>query len=328
MTPEPASAARPGTGWLRRLAWLIPALLLVAAAIDPRLPVDGPTWNYMVVIDITQSMNTRDVQVDGQPIARLAAAKEVMRRLLSRMPCGSKIGWGVFTEYRVLALTAPAEVCDNYHDLRGVLSNIDGRMSWAGASEVSKGLFSAIRSAEAIEDQPALLFLTDGHEAPPLHPDHLPKFDGAAGRVAGYLVGLGGDGLSPIPKNDLAGKPLGVWRADEVMQNDTFSQGRGTNDALVDENGRPMPVRPGSGVEHLSSLKEDNLRRLSELTGLHYVRLHDTESLARAVLSGETAMVRRTTRAVGWMIGAGALVILLLLYLRPGPHGRKKAFAN
>ena len=62
------------------------------------------------------------------------------------------------------------------------------------------------------------VFVTDGHEAPPLDPRHRPAFDDKPGDVAGLLVGVGGLLPVPIPKSDPMGRPLGFWRADEVMQ--------------------------------------------------------------------------------------------------------------
>jgi mxaL protein len=89
----------------------------------------------------------------------------------------------VFSEYRTLVLLTPVEVCANFDDLAAVLERIDGTMAWAGASEVAKGLHSGIRAARELGADTRLVFVSDGHEAPPLHPRYLPRFDGRPGEV-------------------------------------------------------------------------------------------------------------------------------------------------
>jgi mxaL protein len=59
----------------------------------------------------------------------------------------------------------------------GVLDGIDGRMRWGNASQVSKGLFWALRAAKDIDPKPALLFPSDGHEAPPVGDEQISLFE-------------------------------------------------------------------------------------------------------------------------------------------------------
>src|SRR5262245_32157792 len=203
---------RPAPPAARQIALAVAcaALLLAAWGPQPRLPVSR--FDGVIVLDITQSMNAEDYSAGGQPLSRLAAAKLALLRAVEAMPCGSRIGLGVFTEYRTMVLIAPLEICANFRELTSVLEGIDGRMSWAGRSEVAKGINWAMRAAAALPEQPALVFMSDGHEAPPLHPAYRPAF-GETGTVAGLLVGVGGAVPVPIPKFDPDGRRLGFWRA-------------------------------------------------------------------------------------------------------------------
>lgn len=261
------------------------ALALAAWGPAPRLPV--ARFHGVVVLDITQSMNVEDYAVDGQPLSRLAAAKRALGEALRRLPCGSRVGLGVFTEYRTMVLIAPLEVCANFRELTAVLQGIDGRMAWAGRSEIAKGIDWAFRAAKALQDQPAVVFVTDGHEAPPLHPAHRPTFNGKPGEIPGLLVGVGGTAPVPIPKRDPEGRPLGFWRADEVMQTDPISQGRAGSVAgeryVVTEQTRPPPGWPVSGNEHLSQLREGYLRLLADELQLDYLRLDQPDRAGRAL---------------------------------------------
>ena len=86
--------------------------------------------------------------------------------------------------------------------------------------------------------------ICDGHEAPPLNPRYRPAFDDKPGEVSGLIVGVGALQPSPIPKSDPMGRPLGYWGADDVLQTDPRSQGRGASvsDERMAEEGDAAPV--------------------------------------------------------------------------------------
>lgn len=107
-----------------------------------------------------------------------------------------------------------------------MVENLDWRMAWVARSEVAKGLHSALNVAEELGAQTTMVFLTDGHEAPPINPAYAPRFSGVVGEVDGVLAGVGGVVPVPIPKLDERGALTGYWSADEVLQIDVFSMGR------------------------------------------------------------------------------------------------------
>jgi mxaL protein len=314
--------------WLRTAArhfgarkpWLVAAALgLAVALLGPRVPLPGRDWRHLVVIDITQSMNATDMPGPGAPVSRLAFVKHALGEAIATLPCGSQLGLAIFTEYRSLVLLAPVEVCAHFAELRGVVARIDGRMSWAGASEVHKGVGTALRAARALDPAPSLLFVTDGHEAPPLRPDSTPAYEDAKPAVRGLVLGVGGDTLAPIPKFDPGGRALGTWQADEVLQTDPASLGRtpgGNAQSLVGDDGRPLVAHAGSGTEHLSSLKEAHLRRLASAAGLAYRRVHDALALRDALV--DPALAVHATRPRELRTGPALLALLaLVIAFRP-----------
>jgi mxaL protein len=300
----------------RHWGWLPPAaaLLLAAALLRPTLPLQRQLHNHVVVLDVTQSMNVQDQQVDGKPVARLDYAKLALRRALLALPCGSRVGWALFTEYRSYLLLAPVEVCANLKELRSTLESIGGRMAWAGNSEVAKGLYSGIAMAGQLPERPSIVFISDGHEAPPLNPGHRPPFNGKPGEVAGLIVGVGGLAPQPIPKLDVGGRPLGFWAADEVMQSDPRSQGRGgsvSGEPMVEDGAAPPLPGPAAGSEHLSSLHEAYLRLLASETGLQFLRLRSPDALAAALTA--TALARPVPARADLRPALGVLALGLLL---------------
>jgi mxaL protein len=298
--------------------------LLGVSLLLPPLPLLHTSYHALVFVDITQSMNTRDMKLSGEPVSRLAFVRRALRDALAALPCGSRIGIGLFTEHRVLLLMSPVEVCGGYDDLRGVIDRIDGRMSWAGASEVSKGLFSALRTARELPDKPGVVFITDGHEAPPLRPGREIPWEGKAGEVPGVIVGVGGDTPAPIPKFDPEGNALGFWQADEVLQTDRLSAGRSSSsssDALVDESGHAIQSLKGSGTEHLSSLKESHLQALAQRTQLLYARLGSLQSMRDILRTPRLAQRIVAPRDLRF-VPAGLALLLLTAVFAPGAVDR------
>ena len=290
----------------RMRAWtpgLAGALLLLACAM-PAIDLARDTADVVVVFDITQSMDVQDVALDGAPASRLAYARESARRALRTLPCGSRVGWAAFTEYRTLMLLAPIEVCGNYGDLLATLAHIDGRIRWGNASEISKGVFWAVRAAKELEAKPALVFITDGQESPPLGASAAPMFDDLApGQVHGWLAGVGGPAPMPIPRSDAEGRAFGYWRAQDVIQ-------------------RPPGTGRAPSHEQLSELHDDHLRTLAAQVGFDYATLDDPSTLARLMRDPRLARRVAVPTDVSWLPAAAAL-ILLAWHFRPDARPRR-----
>jgi mxaL protein len=191
-------------------------------------------------------------------------------------------------------------------------------MAWAGGSEIAKGLYSGLLTAKALDGAPSLLFITDGHEAPPLNPHHRPAFTGRPGDVGGIIIGAGGFKPMAIPKFDPEGNPLGFWKPDEVLQTDIYSLGRGSSirEQMVEQDAdtpTPREIAP-PGSEHLSSLHEDYLKLLATETRLSYRRLTTPDSLAQAVHDAAPTRTARVDSDMRWIPAALALVVLVAVY--------------
>lgn len=288
-------------------------LLLLCALLVPQVSVPQRTYDHVVVFDITQSMDVEDYDLDGRPVSRLTFAREAVRRALRELPCGSRVGWGAFAEYRTILLLAPVEVCANYNDLLASLDRIDGRMRWANASEIRKGVYWAMRAAKEVGGQPDVLFLTDGQEAPPEVGPGLPMFDDLKrGEPRGWLIGVGGHVPRRIPRTDDDGNRIGFWHADEVVQLDEVqSNSPGTSSG----------ARKKASHEQLSDLREPHLRALADDVGFDYLRLTSLESLGTAMQDGRFARRRAAPADIGWLPGLAALLMLAVRF-RPlvGPR--------
>ncbi len=327
---------RQGRSWPAtwRSAWPLAAAaaLLLATVARPDWAGERRLVEHIVVLDITESMNTQDMTDGPTPLSRLAYAKLALAQALPQLPCGARLGWGVFTEHRSFLLTAPVEVCAHRNELLRSLAYIDRRMAWSGNSEVAKGLHSGLRISQAMASKPSLVFVTDGHEAPPLDARYRPRHDLEIGQLQGLVVGVGGQALLPIPKTDPLGQPIGRWSADDVLQTSPYSQGRGGSvkgETMVD--GEPAASNevvsalggtPGS--EHLSSLREPYLRLLASELGLGYHRLGSVAELVQALQARALTRPVAVRRDGRMALAAAALGLLLLPHAAALRRGRRQ----
>lgn len=300
-----------------RLRGLAGALGLVALTfVVPPLNLTRDGVSILAVVDITGSMNVRDyVGPDGQPASRIETAKTVLRDLLARLPCGSRLALGLFTERRPFLLFAPIETCSGFAPIDGALAALDWRMAWEGDSRISAGLFRSIDLAAELGTD--LVFITDGQEAPPLPSSGGPRFDGRPGAVRGLIVGAGASGLSPIPRYNDRGRETGFYGPGDVQQENRFGPPPADAESRDGYNPRnaPFGAAAATGTEHLSSVREPYLRALGRETGLAYAPLAGPAGLASALAAEATPRPvpgRFDPRPV---LGAMALLLLLATFL-------------
>ena len=289
------------SGYARRLLHqsniplLIAFLLLLTALWLKPVTMVRPVYIFQIGFDISQSMNVADQSLEGQALSRLDYSKAMARSLLSQLPCGSRVGWSVFTGRRTLTLLTPLDVCDHYAGLVAALSEINGTMRWSNGSSIGKGIHQIMRTAAEYADPTAVLLMTDGQEAPPLEQGqrgvpNTDQFD-----VKGLLVGIGGSAPVPIPKTDALGNTVGVWTADEVVQ-------------------RSQPAF-ATGGEELSRRDEERLLELARLTQLDYLGLDSAQALVRQATSAEYAVNSQADTDFRWVPASIALLLLLWTFL-------------
>jgi mxaL protein len=311
-------------GHRETLALWMAAGLLLLAWLNPGWTGRRQVLDLVAVLDITQSMDVADMNVgdDPTPVSRLTRSRQLLLQALPTLPCGSRVGLAIFSEYRSLLLLAPVEVCDNYRDLKQTLASIDGRMAWTGNSEIAKGLYNALEAAKSLPSLPAVVFFTDGQESPPIDARYRPHYKGQPGDVHGLLVGVGGDQPLPIPRHDPSGQPIGTWGVNDVPQNDPRSAGRtGSsvgNEAMADS-GAALPPLPGAtpGREHLSALREAYLQLLARELKLGFHRLNGLDGLSAALRAPE--LTHEVDSRVSLRVPAALLALLLLLAVYAAP---------
>ncbi len=299
------TAIAPGWSW-RFWLTLLASIAMLAASFHPKAPLEQQVYRFLFVIDITQSMNSRDVQWDGQPFDRLSYTKEAIRHALMDLPCGSEAGLGLFTTRNTEVLFEPIEVCEHLSIIDDVLTHIDWRMAWAADSYIAEGLFNALRHLRKRSVAINLAFFTDGQQTP----DEAiqPNFPGKPGDHQGLIVGVGGLQPVMIPKLDRDNQLIGYWEARDIVTPVTTTEYQQAKPETSE-------FKPQDGY-YLSRLHEDRLKRLAGVTGLEYHRLSDFRDLSRALQTPSFAETRRVDSDLSAPLAAVAGVLLLTSFFR------------
>ncbi|MDO8962039.1 MAG: VWA domain-containing protein [Methylophilus sp.] len=296
--------------------------MLLISMFKPTMRLPSPVQRWLIVVDITQSMNVSDYWINQKSVSRLEFSKRAIRQALSHFPCGSEVALGVFTERSIVTVLKPLEVCEHFNALDETVAQLDWRMAWAADSFVAHGLYDAINKVKKINQHLRLAFITDGHQAPPLSEGNTPQFEGKAGQVFGTILGVGGSKPAPIPKLDEKNNVTGYWDKEEVMRFATFGVNRKTQSVLEMEEGyhgrnAPHGNNPAEAEEaHLSALDATHLAALANQTGLAYSTLHQLDTLSAKLNASQFATWQPSTIDLRpWL--AIICFIMTLLYLIP-----------
>ncbi|PHS26185.1 MAG: MxaL protein [Methylophaga sp.] len=304
---------------------IIAALLLISAVLLPPLPFPSKHYNYFFIIDITRSMNVPDyLNAEGDPITRLDKIKFDVLSVIQQLPCGSRVGLGVFTERTPTMLYSPIEVCSDYSELRKSINSLDWRMAWVADSNIIMALYNSLELMHTVSlDNTTLVFFTDGHEAPPMNPNSNPDLaELQAGEsepvIKGIIIGTGDHALSRIPKYDQDGINVGYYTAEDVPQGimTGLSVNHGVKTGIVPHN--PRHVRRENKVdstEHLSKLREDYLKTLAEQAKLHYHHLQSSDGLLSALTHQDFSEKHTQKTDLSYIPAALAFLFLVLAYL-------------
>ena len=296
--------------------WLTLAAMITAgmAIVLPTIQRERQTFNLLSVLDITGSMNTRDMLLEGRPVSRLDVMKDALRQLLTALPCGSQMGVAIFTERRPFLLFEPVEVCGNFEALDREIAALDWRMAWEGDSHIASGLYRSVALAGDLGAD--LIFISDGQEAPPLPWIGRPHFEGKPGLVKGLIVGAGGYEASPIPKFDEFGRETGFWRPGDVPNENVNAPPPPGAEQREGFNPRNAPFGGAavSGHEYLSFVDEAHLKELASESELSYVHFDGFQNFMSSLEDAAKPRHTATAADIKWIPAALSLAFLLVIY--------------
>ena len=252
----------------KNLLMLLLSVLFIAAAIaNPSIPFKRDIYNYIFVVDISQSMNTEDMMYDNRKVSRLDYTKATLRAVLEQLPCKTKVSIGMFAGVSVAATYTPIEVCRNFSAINTTIDHLDWRSTWSGNTRIRESLVNLARLIRSFPESAQVIYFTDGEEAPRLHVFNTRDLTQFQGGNDWLFVGIGSDDGAPIPKYDSHNQLIGYWA------NDSFALQPGIAQISQGNIGtRNDSVAIGESDRYISKLDEKYLMSISKEINGSYMK--------------------------------------------------------
>ena len=261
-------------------------VLLLVALFRPSINVQREIYSYLFVVDITQSMNTVDMVLEGKPVSRIAYTRQLMRETLASLPCGTRVAMAFFAGTEAALQYSPIEVCQNYDAIQDNIAHVEWRMAWSGNSRLRQGAQSIAHLTRTLREPAQVVFFTDGEEAPRLHAFNTLDLAGFQGGKGWLVVGIGSEKGAPIPKLDENNKLLGYWSAESFQVQPGVAQISQENFGARDDGVAMM-----DSSRQYSKLDEDYLKKYTAEIGSDYLRGDSFSKVASAM--GNLKPIRR-----------------------------------
>lgn len=292
----------------------IALLLLIIALFNPKIPIKRDIYSYMLVADISQSMNTVDKTLNGKPVSRMVFMQDMMHRMIGELPCGTNVSMSLFAGVSVAALYSPIEVCENFDAINDTIDHLDWRTAWSGNSRVRASMITLAKTIRSFPEPAQVVFFTDGEEAPKLHVFNRSDLTAFQGGEDWLFVGIGSDVGTPIPKFDEHNQLIGYWSGDSFAMQPGIAQISESNLGVRDDN-----VAGGTSDRYLSKLDEEYLKELAtEVNGL-YVRGNDVHDVLSAMKKQKPVRKDKAGFEIRWLLAGLAGILFILAYTPKHP---------
>lgn len=286
-------------------------LFLLLAFFKPQIQLKQEVHNYLLVADVSQSMNAEDMKVNNQAVSRLVYTQHMMKQVVKSSPCGTYVSVGVFAAENVALLIMPLEVCKNFDIINDTIDHLEWRMAWSGNSRMTFGVKAAEATFEYLNIPAQMLFFTDGDEAPKAN--GINKLDISNVRIGKNVifVGIGGQESVPIKRFNANNKFVGYWGTDAAAE----SSGGGImyNDASKDD--PDPPVAYAEFDRYLSKLDVEHLKAMTAEIKGQYVDGLDKPEFYSFVQAQTPAAKFVTDYSVRWLFLILASLMVLATYL-------------
>lgn len=294
-------------------------VLLVIALFKPTVPIKREIYSYLLVADISQSMNVQDESINGKPVTRMQYQQYLMHRIIGEMPCGTQVGVGLFAGVSVAALYTPIEVCENFAAIEDTIDHLDWRTGWSGNSRIRESLATLARLIRSFPETAQVVYFTDGEETPFLHAFNTRDLTDFQGGKDWLFVGVGSEKGMAIPKLDENNQVIGFW------SNESFALQPGV--AQISESNigvRNDSIASGTSDRFMSKLDEKYLLSVTKEINAKYVNGDSVQAVLAAMKKQPPARRDKTRFELKWILAGLAGVLFLAAYLPKHPIQESK----
>lgn len=289
-------------------------LFLIAALFKPSIPIKHNIYTYLLIADISQSMNAIDMSVDGKPATRIAHTQKIMHETVSSLPCGTKVSIGLFAGSSVAALYTPIEVCTNFAAIQDTIDHLDWRTGWSGNSRVRHALFSIAQVIRNFPEPAQAILITDGEEAPKLHAFNTKDLSNFQGADNWLLVGVGSEKGVAIPKLSDKNQVIGYWSNESFAMQPGIAQISESTLGVRDDN-----VAGGTFDRYISKHKPEYLKSVAKEIGATYIYGDNVHTLLNAMQQQKPARHDVAPFDLSWILSSIAALLLLAAYFTRHP---------
>lgn len=289
--------------------YILAAIALLPVWFDPQMKLNSLVQDTLFVIDISESMNVRDVDYPKPQTDRLTLAKIAVVESMASLPCGSRVSVALFAGDEAVVLFEPLEVCRHFPAIEQVVTGLDRRMRWIGDTLITKTVVTAIKEAQKRDLN--LVFVTDGDEMPQRTNPYIDDLIKYRGKIKGILLGVGGDALQPIPKYNEKNEVVGYWtKEDAVLQGNypsllayvrTLAPGEQAVEGMLDR-----------VTEHTSSYNKKIMKAVSHAVGFQMAHIRTPQDAVKAVKNSDYQKYAMAERDARWIYGLIAAALVLI----------------
>ncbi|WP_047542143.1 VWA domain-containing protein [Methylotenera versatilis] len=295
-------------------------ILLLIALFKPTVPIKRDIYSYLLVADISQSMNVVDESINGKAVTRMQYQQYLMHRIIGEMPCGTQVGIGLFAGVSVAALYTPIEVCENFAAIEDTIDHLDWRTGWSGNSRIRESLATLARLIRSFPETAQVVYFTDGEETPFLHAFNTRDLTDFQGAKDWLFVGIGSEKGTAIPKLDEKNQVIGYW------SNESFALQPGV--AQISESNigtRNDSIASGTNDRFLSKLDEKYLLSVTKEINAKYVNGSSVQAVLSAMKKQPPARRDKAQFQLKWVFSGLAGLVFLAAYLPKHPVKESKS---
>ena len=292
---------------------LLTVALCLLAIKNPTIQFKKSITSYMLLVDVSQSMNAEDLLVNDSPITRIDFTKLLLKQIINKSDCGSFFSINIFVADNVANIVEPVEKCKNYDELMDTINKLEWRMAWKGNSRITFGIKSAAKMQDSLNFPSKILFFTDGDEAPKVNAINRVNLDDFNLGEELIFVGVGGDVPVPVKRYNSRNMYVGYWGSD-IYDSLPGATGYRNSDSGKDE---PDPSVASADYErYLTKLYEEYLISLSGQIKSTYIRGDLSDKFTKEILSKRPHQKIQSDLQIGRPSIFVALLLIVMLHFR------------
>lgn len=293
------------------LIFLLAILALAPVLFEPKMQLESVVQDTLFVIDISESMNVRDVDYPKPQSDRLSLAKHAVSAAMASLPCGSKVSIGLFAGDETIVLFEPLEVCGHYPAIEEVVMRLDSRMRWIGDSWVIRAMVSAIKEAE--KRKLNLVMLTDADEMPHKSAPRISELLEYKGKLKGLLLGIGGEAPQPVPRLDGHQQIMSYWTPEEAVLEGNHPNLLAYVKALKPGEEAPAGMLDEVG-EHLSAFNRSLLQSAAQATAFSFAHIKTPSDAVQSMHQANFEKTASAERDARWIFGLISILLVLIAW--------------